>query len=138
MSQQDDTVASDLSAGGRPPDDGQQHGLGLRLHFLRPQRAVTPGQAVVLYGPVLPTPPDHHPGDLGVETAGGYAQLSAQLSAHAEMQVDAVRTDVDECSEAVGCDHEIVIGTATIAYPGASLYEQHGRPTLPAGLQVSE
>lgn len=51
-----DAELVDAAADGAHPSAGAERGSGaaLRLVFHRPQRAVTPGQAVVLYGPALP------------------------------------------------------------------------------------
>ena len=74
-------------SGSAPADEKSGGGLALRLHFLLPQRAVTPGQAVVLYGPLLSTDAD----------SSSFTPTTA--------------TD------------DAVIGSATIAFPGESLYE---------------
>lgn len=84
-------------------EQSRRHGVCLRLTFLRPQRAVTPGQAVVLYGPMLPPPQGS---DLE------HAHSSSTLAG--AMDVDAVQSH----------DDDTVICAATIAYPGQSLYEQ--------------
>ena len=51
-----DAELVDAAADEAHPSAGAERGSGaaLRLVFHRPQRAVTPGQAVVLYGPALP------------------------------------------------------------------------------------
>ena len=51
-----DVELVDAAADEAHPSAGAERGSGaaLRLVFHRPQRAVTPGQAVVLYGPALP------------------------------------------------------------------------------------
>ena len=98
---------------GREAEESRQGTVCLRLSFLRPQRAVTPGQAVVLYGPILPEsqadeelPPQR---GFGSDVEHSRATVGATDTAGIEM-----------------ADHidETVICAATIAFPGQSLYEQ--------------
>lgn len=102
--------------GGLREEPGQ-HDVYLRLSFVRPQRAVTPGQAVVLYGPVL---------------AG--CDLDKQLRSQGSDLEHASRSPAKVgASDVIGMndtdhDDDTVICAATIAFPGQSLYEQ-GAPT---------
>ena len=99
-------------------EQSRQGAVCLRLTFLRPQRAVTPGQAVVLYGPMLP----------GCEFDN---VLSSQggSGCDGELARATASSTIGDATDAVGveiADHidATVICAATIAFPGRSLYEQ--------------
>jgi hypothetical protein len=100
-----DELAGCLSDG--EAEQSRRHDVCLRLTFVRPQRAVTPGQAVVLYGPMLP-PPQGRFGSSDLEHAHSSSTMAGAM-------------------DAVGVkshDDDTVICAATIAFPGRSLYEQ--------------
>eukprot|EP01043_Picozoa_sp_COSAG02_P026362 COSAG02_NODE_1517_length_12181_cov_5.653038_10_plen_141_part_00 len=108
----DDESASRMP--GSEAEGSQQGGVCLRLTFLRPQRAVTPGQAVVLYGPMLPGCEV----DKKLPSLGGFG-----------CDVDHPRATLAGATDAAGIEiadniDETVICAATIAFPGQSLYEQ--------------
>eukprot|EP01043_Picozoa_sp_COSAG02_P042339 COSAG02_NODE_3592_length_6515_cov_5.044576_3_plen_157_part_00 len=103
---------------GSEAEQSRQGGVCLRLSFLRPQRAVTPGQAVVLYGPMLPWCEfdDLLPSQGGNGCDGEHARATA--SSIIGDATDAVGMKIADDIDAT------VICAATIAFPGRSLYEQ--------------
>ena len=113
---------STRSVHGGEANDLQGCDVCLRLTFLRPQRAVTPGQAIVLYGPVL----SGGGSDKDLPSHGRFVRDLERAVSTTALAGQPGKAEMDTADH----DGDTVICAATIAFPGQSLYEQGVNSTI--------